>query len=884
MVKKYCTNNIIKKSLYAACLCVALMSTAFGETAWTKTLQVGGTPGTARIIFEPEPPVTPLMSQEDQTLIVNFPNTIGEPALVSDAFIIENLRFNGKTAHISMKKSFTYKTSTLDRPYRFIIDIVAADELPADICPIEHIETNPHDNGVTVAFFMNPDQWPEIRSRENERMYFLFEGTILCSQIQKDLLRAPYIDFAGTVKTQRGTGLIFSFTEENASYEITTDEINNKIIIEISTTEQLSRSRVYSIAKKAFDQGDIAATIHTLERCKETLDPKESILLGKAYWLVSFPYHMEGPLMDAFKFISEGIQTMVPGAEREQIMLEYTAMLLRTDMYTEARNYIRFLKESTATQVALLANIQEIDMMNKTKLFQDAFVENRRLRNEFDLDAVPKEIKGYYLSVVGDTYLGLNAYSKALRFYNDAIAEDPALFSYDPELYSHIASASYSLKDFAKAKEYLLLAINLGNPANKADHLLEMGDCLYQLGEKEKAMSIFAEVENISPKSDSGIIAKLRTARILRERDFETQGKLTDKTFYEIMDIYESLKATDEYQEGPLGSLVKIRIAQTFSLKEDWDSALEAYYRAWIDTKKDDPIHKYAQTEAEKTILSRLKSLYQEDNYDLIYDLYTIYEDSFMQDITEGDALFILGDSMRRLDYPDKARPLLITVTKGSSERKPQAIATLFTMDYSQGDYSQALQWNSAYLLGYPDGPFEGLMRETRGELLYHANLLEEATLYLEPIAAKGDETSLKAMSMLADIHRRLKHPQKEASTLEEIIAFQSKATSPIIERALYARAKQLIAAKDNPRAETLLHEMIDTYPESSYKNWARYHLATIAHAADKHAEARSLLTSVMSDSTDSVLINMASSYLKEMDLVANVDEFNQLKNRFGGN
>ena len=77
---------------------------------------------------------------------------------------------------------------------------------------------------------------------------------------------------------------------------------------------------------------------------------------------------------------------------------------------------------------------------------------------------------------------------------------------------------------------------------------------------------------------------------------------------------------------------------------------------------------------------------------------------------------------------------------------------------------------------------------------------------------------------------------------------------------------------------------MIDTYPESSYTNWARYHLATIAHASDKPARAHKLLTSVMQNCTDSVLFNTASSYLKEMDLKTSVDEFNKLKNRFGGN
>jgi len=863
---------------------VALVSTTPAECAWAQALQVGGAPERARVIFEMETPVTPVLSQEDQTLIVNFPNTIGEPALVSDAFIIETLTFNGKTARITMKKSFTYTTTALDRPDRFIIDIVAAHETLTEICPIEHVETNPHDNGITVSFFMDPDQWPEVRSLENKRVYFLFEGNVLCSQVQKDLERAPYLEYAGTVKTQNGMGLIFSFTDEHASYEITTDEIHNKIIVEIITSKQLSRSRVYGIAKNAFDHGDVAATIHTLEDCKETLEPKERILLARAYWAVSFPYRTEASLMDALGLMSEGIQAMVPGPERERIMIEYISMLLRAEMYSEAMNYIRFLKESSSAEVALRANIQEIDLMNKTELFQDAFVENRRLKNTFDISAMPQGLKGYYLCVVGDTYLGLNAYSKALRFYHDAIKEDPALFSYDPELYSNIARASYSLNDFAKAKEYFLLAINLGNPANKADHLLEMGDCLYQLGEKEKAMSIFGEVENISPKSDSGIIAKLRTARILLERDLETQGTLTDKTFYEIMDIYESLKTSDEYQEGPLGSLVKIRIAQTFSLREDWDNALEAYYRAWIDTKKDDPIHQYAQAEAEKTILSRLKALYLEEHYDLIYDLYSMYEDSFMKDITDGDALFILGDSIRQLDYPDKARPLLITVAEGSSARKPQAIATLFTIDYSLGDYSQALHWNSAYLDGYPDGPAQGLMRETRGELLYYMNILEEAIVYLEPIAAQGSEKSLEALSMLADIHRRLKHHNKEIETLEEIIAFHGQTTSPIIEKALYARAKQLIAAGDNSRAETLLHEMIKTYPESSYKNWARYHLAIIAYASDDPAKARTLLKSIADTSTDSILINTVSSYLKEMDLITSVDEFNKLKNRFGGN
>lgn len=884
VVKKILTKRIITKGFYNACLSALVICLITAGQASAKTLQVGGAPGRARIVFEMVRPEAPVITQEDQTLIVNFPDTIGEPALVSDTFIIKNLTFNGQVAHISMNKPFTYRTSLSEKPPHFVIDITASEDTHPGICPIDHVETSPYEDGITMKIFMNPDQWPEIRCNRNKRVYLLFRQQVDCSDLKRLLLHIPYIEFAGTIKMQEGMVLILSVTDENATCEIEPDEIHAKIILHIITTQQISRSKIYSIAQTAFDDGDIAAVIHTLEPYKQSLDSKESILLGKAYWRTSFPYHKENSVVDALKFISDGIQTMTPGPEREQVILEYVSMLLRTNMLSEAKSYIRFLKDSMSNEIALHAHIQEIDMMNKNGQFQDAFVGYKRLGNIFDMNAVPQGIKGYYLSVVGDTYLGLNSYARALQFYEKAMAADPSLFKYDPDLYSRIAQASYSLKDYAKAEKYTLLAINLGNPEDKADRLLEMGDCLYQLGQKNKAMSIFTEVENISPRSDSGIIAKLRTAKILLEQDLEKTGELTDKTFYEIMDIYEGLKSSQEYQEGPLGSLVKIRIAQTYARRNDWDNALEAYHKAWIDTRNDDPIHQYAQTEAEKTIMSRIRTLYQDKNYDMIYDLYSLYEDSFISDIKDSDSLFILADSINRLGYPDKARPLLITLSESDSQKRPQAIAALFTMDYNQANYTDALRWNSAYLKDYPQGTDAGLMRQTRGELLYYMNILEEAEVYLEPISNKNDQEALTALSMLTDIYRRLNNKEKETASLDKIIAFHDKMSSPVIEQALYSRAKEYMDNGENSRAQKLLTEMIEAYPQSSYKDWAVYHLARIAGFQNRQTEAKKLLSGVLQTSTDTVLINAASTYMKELDLRTSVDEFNKLKNRFGEN
>ncbi|MBN2298465.1 MAG: tetratricopeptide repeat protein [Deltaproteobacteria bacterium] len=884
VVNKFRAQKIMRIWIYTLCLLAATVYCIFAGKAWADTLQVGGAPERARLVFELDRPVAPVLTQKDQTLIVNFPDIIGPPATVSDTFIIRELTFDGRTAQIFMKKPFIYTTTSMDRPPRFIVDISAEKVVSEYVCPIEHIETSPHDNGITVTLCMNPETWPEIRSFENKRAYLFFNHNIHCMDIEKPLTRVPYIEYSGLLKTQDGAGLIFSVIDESASMDIKPDEINNKIILEIITSIQLNRSKLYAIAKNAFENGDVAATIHTLDRYKDTLDAKENILLGRAYWKVSYPYRMEKFSIESLKCMSDGIQAMSPGIEREQIMLEYSRMLLRSNMLNEATNYIRFLKNSTSTAIAMEANIQEIDMMNKKGLFQDAFVENRRMEKTFTVNSAPDEIKGYYLSVIADTYLGLNAYTKALGFYQESIRKDPTLFRYDPELYSRIAQASFNLNDFNKSKEYTLLAINLGNPENKPADLLHLGDCLYHLGQKEKAMTVFSEVESITPRSDTGIIARLRTARILLEQDLEKSGTLSDKTFYEIMDIYETMKSSEEYQEGPLGSLVKVRIAQTYSIKGDWENALKAYHRAWMDTKQTDPIHLYAQAEAEKTILSRLKILYQKEDLESIYDLFTEYETSFMSDIDDSDSLFILGDTMYRLGNTDLARTMLAECIKKAASRRAPAITILFTMDYQQGEYPLALKWNSLYLKDYPQGMDAQTMKDTRGELLFFINDLEEAVVFLEPLADRGDEKALSSLSMLADIYRRLNQTPDEVRALERIIDLRKKMNSPVIAQALYTRARQLIALNELDRASELLHEVIETYPQSAYKNWALYHLATIAHSLEKHTEARDILADVIRDSTDSILLNTASTYLKELDVNNDVAEFNKLKNRFGGN
>lgn len=870
------------KGLPALAWFLLLMCLPPAWAAGQGTVHIGGGADRARIVFDLRRISLPTLEQKDRTLIVNFPDIVGGPVVLSDVFVVEKFVFDGKKALISISQPFTYTSGTSDEPAQFILDIEIRKEASAS-CPIEYIKTNPRDKGMSIDIMIHAGNWPEVRCAKNKRVFLLFNGEADCSGIEQKFLRIPYVTFDGAMRMQGSTAFSFSLTDENAAMEVKTEELHNRIVLDVVTSSSMSRAKVYSLAEKAFEQGDVAEAIHTLEPFRNELDAQESILLARAYWKMSYPYHMDARSMDALKLMNQGIQAMIPGLKREEVMMEYSRMLLHASLHAEAITYVRFLKESLSPGIVAEAYLQEIDIMNRKEEFQDAFVQNKRMLNDLGENAVPPHLKPYYLSVLGDTYLGLSAYPRALRLYRELRSLDPGFFRQDPDLYARMATAAYRINNFADAKEYILAAINLSPKERTADHLLFLGECLYRLGENEKARGVFSEVENIAPSSESGTIARLKTARIIMDKDLADDGELSDKGFYEVIDIYENLKSSPEYNEGALGLIIKIRIAQVYALRRDWDSALEAYIRAWTDTREKDPIHTYAQAEAEKCILARLQDLSRQSGHDMITELYAEYQDSFMQDLKDPEALFILGKAFRELQDTDRARRMFLACIEHPSPRRQEAVASLFSIDYERGDYAGALTWNTRYLDSFPGGKETKLMKEHRGLLLYYMHRYAEAVPYLELAGGKNDENALTALSMLADAHGKLGDAARRTEVLERIIALAGAWKSPAVEKALYVRAAQLKEASETERAQQLYEKLLDLYPQTGYRDWTIFHLAEIFRARGEIREAARRLNAVIQRSADPVLHELAASHLGELELEEDLSELRRLKNTFGG-
>ncbi|MGC9324321.1 MAG: tetratricopeptide repeat protein [Desulfomonilia bacterium] len=885
---------VVKKSILrkthayggaSLCLLFMLLLVAGPGMAWAGAVEVGGTQRETRIVFPLPQPMHPGIIHQGQTLIVNFPNTVGDAVTLRDIYMIESLIFDGREARITITCPFTYRTSLEDKPPRFILDLSDTTTGTAAACPIDHIETTPSNTGtgVIITFYLKESPWPRVFTSKNSRIYLVFDEEISCHrEIPLLVSSVPLLDYSGIMKMQDGTAVCFVLAEQNTISRVDAREGLQKIMLMVDSTGMITPERRLTIARRAFDSGDVATAIRSLEPFRRELSTEENILLARAYWARSYPYRMDTLATEALQLMNQSIQNLSPGLGKEQVLLEYCTMLIHAGMFSDALNSIRILKGSSSHDTVILAYIQEIDILNRKGSYQDAFVANKRMLTYKGEHKLPDSIRGYYLSVLADTYLGLNAYARALELYRQAESVDPSLFRHDPDLFIRMGKSAFFLHDYHTARDLILSAINLGNPETKQDALLMLGDCLYQLNEKDKAVGIFSEVENIAPRSESGIIAKLRTTKILLEKDLSVNGSLSDKTFYEIMDIYEGLKHTQEYSEGQLGSIIKVRIAQTYALHGDWEESLEAYHRVWIETKPEDPVHRYAEAEAIDAILTLLNDLYTSGKYDVIRELYTTYQDSFIKGITQSEALFQLGHSLYELGLGPIAHPLLGQSIQKKLSSMDQALALLFQIDYDSGDLSQALAWNTLYIERFPKGGDARSMREHRGEILYLLGRDQEAIEYLEEFAHGEGDRALSAKHMLADIYRNLSRPREEAAVLDSILSLSNTHHSPIIEKSLFLRANQLRRTGEDERAITLYHELLASYPESTYRHWALYHLAQINIHKEHHLEAKDILDTILSQSDDTILLSAATSLANELDLKDDIHVYTTLKNRFG--
>ncbi len=874
------TENILKTALICAVVVVCISAATAGPVS-AEAVLIGGSENITRIVFTLKNTATivPDVSEQNQTLNVNFPYIVNDPQTIRNQFMVQQLTFDGVKAAITVKTPFTYRVSTRQSPPSVVIDLSAKKETRTT-CPIKRIEVIPDKSHLNVSMFIEPEMLPEIRATKTGRIYIHFPTDSPCENIEKLLASVPQLRFNSLVKMSSGTVLTLNVNNQYILNKTHTNEDKGLVVFEIRASDATSPKTRFLTADNLYRSGNTAGVIALLEPSGQQLSTAEKILLARSLWALAFPYEIKSRANKALTWMNAAIQELPDGPNRERIMLEYCSMLIKSGMATQALDHAKSLKGSSSADIRAAAGITEIDILNHTGAYPDAYAAQKRLTNDLGQAGVPAGLKAAYLAVSADTYLGLNDYAKAFSLYQEALAADQGIVREDPGLYAHMGEASFKLNDFDQARDCLIKAFNLGDPSGKDKYLLMLGDCLYQVGEKSKALAAFTQVESLAPKGENLVIAKLKSARIIIENNTDERGRLSDRAFNEVMDIYETLKTMEEYKDKSLSSLVKVRIAQAYAKHGEQDKALDTYLEVWMHTKKDDATHHYAQVEALRSIIERMRILHREGKDDQIYLIYTRYQKNFMKELTDSATLFIIGDALNRLGHFDKAKTVLELSTREESIYKEQALYLLFSISMKLGRYTEALLWNTLYLTTYPKGKEIQTIRDRRGETLYMLGSLTESLPYLEASASADGPLALNSLSYLADAYRRLSMGEQEQRTLDKIISYHGKRISRIIENALYLRANYLKSTGELARAKNLYQSLLDTYPKSSHTYWVMYHLSQIAFALGDHDGAKTLLTNVIRLTKDPLLLSVARVSADDMDLQKELNRYDADKYR----
>jgi tetratricopeptide (TPR) repeat protein len=563
----------------------------------------------------------------------------------------------------------------------------------------------------------------------------------------------------------------------------------------------------YPILLNAFEIGNYSYAASALESRKEKLNANEMTLLAKINWAMYYPYE-ETMALKTCNLMGEAVKMMPSGSDRDKLLTEYADMLNKTSRPEEAIRLIDKLTSSPVDELRFSAHILKTDSYNIQEKYNDAYAETVRIKRNFDLNNISIPLQARFHVVSGDTYSGLNEFSKALQMYNKALSLDKNINRYSPDIYLKTGIAFFKTGNPANAVLFLEKAVNLGIPSSRTGALILLGDCLKMLGRQNNAYALYYEASKI--KSPGAVPAMLRMASILEERDIISNKMLTGKMYKQLTGIYK--KALLDYPDSL--PIVAYSMAKTNARYGNITQAFKMYYEAWAITGINDPVHAYSKSGAQG-LLKNITVQYDGKWDSVLLNAYMSYKDGLLKDISDPQLMISLSYLLLKEGYIDDASEMagrLINIE--STEMKDRSIPLLVKIETRKGHLSKALKLINNYLENSKKGQDIPAMKTKKAELLMMLGKYKEALNYLENLESDGKD-NLNLLRLKADLYRISDETDNEMRVYDNIILLKTTG-SPVIERTLFIRACSL-AETEPSRAYNLFSRLIREYPTSLY-------------------------------------------------------------------
>jgi tetratricopeptide (TPR) repeat protein len=604
-------------------------------------------------------------------------------------------------------------------------------------------------------------------------------------------------------------------------------------------------------------------TVAALEKQMGKLNVFEKSLLARIYWAMYFPYN-QTMASKACDLMGEAVNAMPDGKDRDELSAQYADMLNKSTRPEDAIRLVNRLSFSSDNELRFSAGVIKADSCNIQKKYNDAYAQTVRISRNFDLNHVSNPLQARFYAVLGDTYSGLNEYSKALQMYNSALSLDKNINRFSPDIYLKTGSALFKTGNPADAAAFLEKGVNLGVPSSRTAALVMLGDCLNILGRQDNAYALYYEAS--TNRSPGAVAAMLRMASIIEERDMVSDKTPSPKTYEQLTAIYK--KAISEYPDSL--PIVAYSRAKTSARYGNMIEAFKMYYEAWAITRASDPVHAYSKSGAQRL----LEDLASQDNgkWDsVILSAFMSYKDSMFKDISNPELLIRLAGLMLKEGYIDDASKMADRIiSAGSNEIKNQAVPLHVKIEIRKGHLSKALKLTNAFLEN-PDNIQElPAMKTKKAELLVMLGRHKEALNYLENLLPDENE-NLNRLRLKAYLYNMANDIQKEMKVYDSMTGLKT-AASPVIERALFIRACNL-AGTEPLRAIDLFSRLIREYPASEYMMKALLLRTAIAQDRD-YFETVKIYENIISSGKDAASATAARLLLNEINIEKSIQRY----------
>ncbi|WP_419787586.1 tetratricopeptide repeat protein [Pseudodesulfovibrio sp.] len=488
----------------------------------------------------------------------------------------------------------------------------------------------------------------------------------------------------------------------------------------------------------------------------------------------------------------------------------------------------------------------------------------------------------YYLA---DSLDRTGFYDQAFQIVDYIDKRWPDYYMQNPEFLRLAAGVEMRLKKWAAAKNHYFTFYNLNPEAKGSDVVLaRLGDIYIHQGEKDAAKQIYEKAAHDYPRSEGGLVAKMRLAEegIYDDPTLPQMGNVFNRPYNKRPEIVYQEIAKD-FPDSALAPIAQLKLAMWYAFNKQYPEALSAA-QDLIEKFPDSPLTDRARKLGDAVFALAVPGMVDEGLYGRVVRYWETYDFIGKKDTKVNDQTKLgVAMSYWKVGQPEKALALL----KPYLQPKQVPDISDKALGMAVNIYLDGLAWNEISQLVDMAGKNWKLEEKQKRQLEYARamslqNLGEEAKalpLWAELAKDVNVDPSLRAYAMYY-----MAKSAMENQDLRRVFVYSQEALSLLLqtkgdpEKIKDVVLMSIYSTERSGRYEEALKwaKEYDKYVKPDNPEWAstRFKLARIYRKAGAMEEWKQLLTDIIEKKPDSLQATLAKSELETYDLEQKAQQY----------